>query len=165
MLGIVLAVSLACVAGTPRAADDPMNSKGGVGTVFGTLAVDQPLGEGLFMPSARLSVVAQRRFGLEASVSSLLFAGTLAEASALGAIDLAGIPVLFKAGVSHVKSIDSGDRSRGSGRSGYHAGVSLLTGDAGDGVRWRFDYTYRRIGRDDGFSTVGLGLVLNVPTH
>jgi hypothetical protein len=162
MLGLVLAVPLACAPAAPSAADDPMNSKREVGTLFATLALDQPLGEGVFMGSARLSAVWQRRFGLEASVSSIPLAGTLEEVSALAVIKLDGTPLLLKAGVSHTDPIESGDRSSAHtvSRTGFHAGASLLSGDGDDGVRWRFDWTHRLMPGFRGVSTLGVGLVL-----
>ncbi|MET0551565.1 MAG: hypothetical protein ABW221_00910 [Vicinamibacteria bacterium] len=139
-----------------------MNSKREVGTLFATLALDQPLGEGIFMASARLSAVWQRRFGLEASVSEVPLAGRLGELSALGAIKIAGIPVLLKAGISQTDPIESGDRSsaHSMSRTGFHAGASLLSGDVDDGVRWRFEWAHRVMPGYGGFSTLGVGLVL-----
>ena len=163
MLGLILAVPLACAPAAPSAADDPMNSKREVGTLFVTLALDQPLGEGIFMGSARLSVVRQRRFGLEAGVSALPLAGTLGEVSALAVIKLSGTPLLLKAGLSHVDPIETGDHPSRSGlKTGFHAGASLLSGDRDDGVRWRFDWTHRVVpgSGSHGFSTLGVGLVL-----
>jgi hypothetical protein len=161
MLGLVLAVPLACVAATPKAADDPMNSRREVGTLFVTLALDQPLGEGIFMGSARLSTVWQRRFGLEAGISTLPLAGSLGEVSVLAVIKLEGTPLLLKAGVSHVDPIESGDHpSHSALKTGFHAGASLLSGDGDDGVRWRFDWTHRVMSGSRGFSTLGVGLVL-----
>jgi hypothetical protein len=161
MLGLVLAVPLACAPAAPSAADDPMNSKREVGTLFATLALDQPLGEGIFMGSARLSVVWQRRFGLEAGVSTLPLAGTLGEVSALAAVKLSGTPLLLKAGVSLVDPIESGDHpSHSASKPAFHAGASLLSGDVDDGVRWRFDWTHRVMSGSRGFSTLGVGLVL-----
>jgi hypothetical protein len=166
MLGLVLAVPLACAAAAPTAPDDPMNSKREVGTLFATLAIDQPLGEGVPLPGGRLAAVFGRRFGLEASVTAVVLAGTLGELSALGAVKLAGIPVLFKAGVSHLEGAGSGDHGFHPALAGFHVGASLLTGDVDDGVRWRFDYTYRKLGRyGGGVSTVGLGLVLNLASR
>jgi hypothetical protein len=161
MLGLVLAVPLACAPAAPGAADDPMNSKREVGALFVTLAIDQGLGKepGLPLMAARVSGVFQRRFGLEASLSNLVFA-KLGEVSALGVVKLAGTPVLLKAGVSHMAAGGGGDIGRWDARTGAHAGASLLSGDVDDGVRWRFDWTHRVIPGRHGFSSLGVGLVL-----
>lgn len=161
MLGLVLAVPLACVAAASTAAGDPMNSKREVGALFVTLAIDQGLGKepGLPLMAARVSGVFQRRFGLEASLSNLVFA-KLGEVSALAAIKLDGTPLLLKAGVSHMPAGGGGDIGRWDARTGFHAGASLLSGDVDDGVRWRFDWTHRVMPGYRGFSTLGVGLVL-----
>jgi hypothetical protein len=165
MLGLILVVPLAYAPAAPKAADDPINSKREVGALFGTLAIDQPLEEAVPSLSARLAAVFQRRFGLEASVGSVGF-DRLSEASALGVIELAGMPVLLRAGVSHVAAGGSGDHSFYGAKTGFHAGASLLSGHARDRVRWRFDYTYRQLdGPDHAFSSAGLGLVLDLGSN
>src|SRR4029450_921439 len=99
MLGLILAVPLACVPAAPRAAVDPMNATREVGAFFATLDIDQAIEEGppLSMLGARLAAVVRRRFGLEASFSKSGFA-TVSELSALAVIKLVGDPVLLKAG-------------------------------------------------------------------
>jgi hypothetical protein len=161
MLGLVLALPLACAPAAPTAADDPMNSKREVGALFATLAIEQPLATegGVPMFAARLSAVLKRRFGLEASFGTVGLAG-MREFGALGAIKIAGLPFLLKAGVSHVPGGGGGDHVRFAARTGAHVGASLLTGDGDDGVRWRFDWTHRVMRGYNGFSTLGVGLVL-----
>lgn len=159
MLGLVLAVPLACAPAAPSAAHDPMNSKREVGALFVTLAIDQPLEKALFLASARFSVVFHRRFGLEASFGNLIFA-RLTEVSVLRAVKLSGTPVLLKAGISHLHAGGGGDLGRWDARNGLHAGASLLSGDVDDGVRWRFEWAHRVMPGYRGFSTLGVGLVL-----
>ncbi len=161
MLGLILALPLACAPAVPTAADDPMNSKREVGPLFATLDIDQPIEEALPMFGAGLAVVFQRRFGLEASYNAIVF-GRLAEFSALAVIKLLGSPVLLKAGVSHIPGWDTGDHDF-DGATGFHVGASLLSGEVDDRARFRLEYTYRQLDRrGSGFSSVGLGLVLGL---
>lgn len=162
MLGLSLALALASAPAVPRAADDPMNSTREVGPFFATLQIDQPIRKDtLPLLGARLTGVFQRRFGLEASVSTTAFA-KLSEVSAVGVIKLVGDPVLLRVGVSHIPGRDTGDH-RSDAVTGFHVGASLLSGDEDDRVRFRLDYTYRQFGRQDlVFSSVGLGLVLSL---
>jgi hypothetical protein len=159
MLGLVLAVPLACTAAPSTAADDPMNSKREVGALFATLAVDQPLAEGLPLLGARLTAVFQRRFGLEAGVAKVWFVN-LGELSVVAVVKPFGNPVLLKAGLSHLPGQTVRELGIHDAATGFHVGASLLTGDADDGVRWRFDWTHRLMHGYRGFSTLGVGLVL-----
>jgi hypothetical protein len=167
MLGVILAIPLACVPAAPRAADDPMNSTREVGALFATFQLDQALEEGppLPIPGARLTAVFQRRFGLEASVGKA-FLATLSELSAVAVVKLLGDPVLLRAGVSHVPgyvSYANADIGNRDAATGFHVGASLLSGDVDDRVRFRIDYTYRQFGRQErGISSLGFGLVLGL---
>lgn len=161
MLGLILLVPLASVPAPPSAAD-PMNATREVGPLSISFAIDQSIEEGLPLPSVglRLTGVAQRRFGLEASAWTSAFA-KLAELSALAVVKLAGDPVLLRAGASYVPSYGSGDHGFSDPATGFHVGASLLSGDVDDSVRFRLDYTYRRFSRPDrGASSLGLGLVM-----
>jgi hypothetical protein len=132
--------------------------------LFATFQLDQALEEGppLPIPGARLTAVFQRRFGLEASVGKAFFA-TLSELSAVAVVKLLGDPVLLRAGVSHVPSYGSGDHGFSDAATGFHVGASLLSGDVDDRVRFRIDYTYRQLGRQErGVSSLGFGLVLGL---
>jgi hypothetical protein len=164
MLGLILAVPLACGPAAPSAADDPMSSTREVGAFFATLQLDQALEKDLSlpMPGARLAAVFQRRFGLEASASNALFVN-LWELSALAVIKLVGGPVLLRAGVSHVPRHGDGDHGFTDASTGFHVGASLLSGDVDDRVRFRIDYTCRQVGRRDrSVSSLGFGLVLRL---
>lgn len=164
MLGLILAVAQASAPVT-QAADHSIGSPREVGALFATLQIDASFEEGHLLPllGARLTAVFQRRFGLEASVAKA-FLATLSELSAVAVIKLKGIPVLLRAGVSHVPGYPgNGDIGRWDAATGFHAGASLLSGDVDDRVRFRIDYTYRQLGhRERGVSSVGLGLVLNL---
>jgi hypothetical protein len=164
MLGLILAVPLACAPAVPPAADDAVSSTREVAALFATLEIDLALEEDTALPmlGARLTAVFQRRVGLEASVNAWGLV-TLSEVSALAVIKPLGNPVLLRAGVSHVPRHGSGDHGFVDAETGFHVGASLLSGDVDDRVRVRFDYTYRQFGRPDrGVSSVGLGLVLGL---
>ena len=163
MLGLILAVAQASAPATP-AWGDPTNSTREVGALFVTFQLDQGIGDdpGLPMLGARLTGVVRRRFGLEVTASKPDALATLWELSALAVVQPKGIPVLLRAGASHLPGWDITDHSF-DGADGFHVGASLLSGDVDDRVRFRIDYTYRELGhRERGVSSVGLGLVLNL---
>lgn len=165
MLGLILALPLACVPAVPQAAADPIKPTREVGAVFVTLQVDEAIQEGPPLPmlGARLTGVLDHRFGLEASVAKVSPFATLAELSAVAVIKLLGDPVLLRAGVSHVPGYGNSEVGLHDAATGFHVGAALLTGDVDDRVRMRLDYTYRRLGPwERGVSSVGLGLVLGL---
>ena len=138
-----------------------MSSTRDLAPFFLTLQIDQAIGKepGLPMLGARVTGVFQRRFGLEATLGKAYPFVTLAELSAVGVVKLIGSPVLLRAGVSHVPAHQVSEIGFADAATGFHVGASLFTGDLDDRVRVRFDYTYRQLKQDRGFSSLGIGVV------
>jgi hypothetical protein len=155
MTVLLLAIPLLCLGPGGGPGPDAMDSTREVDPFFVTLEIFQPLVESLPFVGMRATGVFNRRFGLEGSASKV-FVVSMAELSALGVLRLAGDPFLLRAGVS----FGTGGGLGGKGTTGFHAGASLLSGDEGDRVRVRLDYTYRWFeGSNRAFSTIGIGLV------
>jgi hypothetical protein len=150
MLALVLALPLAS-APTPGAAP-----------LFATLTIEQPLGEGVPMVGGRLGAVFESGFGVEASATAA-FVGTLGEVSAVGALEPRGQTVLLRAGLTGIDAPRATEHSSARASTGFHVGTSFVAGGVDDRARLRLDYTYRQLfGRDRGFSSVGLALVLKL---
>jgi hypothetical protein len=159
MHSLILALPLMWLAADAGAPADPAKQRY-PDRFFVTLEAFQPLEQSLPFCGLRLSG-RFGRFGLEASLSSLVFPVLkIADVSALAVLRVAGHPFLVRAGVSGFRSYDDeggGPRTA----TGFHVGASVFTGKAGDRARVRLDYTYRSVDMlDNGFSSLGLGLVI-----
>lgn len=151
MLALVLAIPLAS-APTPGAAP-----------LFATLTVEQPLGEGAPMVGGRLGAVFESGVGVEASATVAALAGILGEVSAVGVLEPFGQTVLLRAGLTGIDAPQATEHSSPRASTGFHVGASFVAGSVDDRARLRLDYTYRHLfGRDRGFSSVGLALVLKL---